>query len=590
VLTDIFEAPLVADKEKESKVVTLEKAIRKNMKPGMAIYIGALANAATREVMRQFWGTKPSFTVIGGGRYTAELVQYGLVKELIGAAFGRMYPVPGPSRAIQKAYKEGSIEIEDWTVLTMTQRLMAGAMDMGCMTTKSMVGSSSAQGNRHSFKEIKDPFGGQKLALVKALYPDIALVHGWAADCRGNVIMGAPNILNQDVWGARASRQGVVVTVEKIVSTDFVREHSYFVTIPAHMVDSVSRVPLGAHPQGMPSYGMGISEFEAYDADYDFMNDYLIAQRHGDKLDAWLKKWILDCSSQEDYLRKLGDKRVVDLKIKVDRNTWKHALANMMKTISTSSDYTSTERMMVTAAREIKEVVLRDKYKTLLTGMGASLMAAWLAYYQLMEEGYTIKPMVGIGLVGYSPRPGQPANLSVFNVLTAEMTSNAFETYGVFVGGLNNRCLSVLGAGQIDKNGNINSSRTTDGLYLMGSGGANDASNAQGVLVVARQTRDRFVDKVDYVTCPGERVKVLVSDKGVFKKLENDREFTLTGYLANPDLPTGKEGIRAVRENCGWELKVSPKVSEIPAPRVEELMMLRAFDPQGLFIAAGAER
>jgi acyl CoA:acetate/3-ketoacid CoA transferase beta subunit len=260
-----------------------------------------------------------------------------------------------------------------------------------------------------------------------------------------------------------------------------------------------------------------------------------------------------------------------------------------MKTIPRDLDCSNTERMIVTAAREIKDMVLKERYKAMLTGMGASLMGAWLAYYHLREEGYTIKPIVGIGLIGYSPRPGNPANCSLFNAMTAEMTSNSFETYGVFVGGLNNRCLSVLGAGQIDKNGNINSSRTRDGSYLMGSGGANDATNAQGTFVVVRQSKERFVDRVNYVTCPGEKVKVLVSDKGVFKKLGNDTEFTLTTYLGAPDLPA-EEGIRAVREDCGWEVKVSSRVSEAAPPTMKELMMLRALDPQGLFRTDGAKR
>ena len=588
-LEDAFEAPL-AD-EGENKAITLEESVRKNVKPGMALYVSNFANAATSEVIRQFRNIKPGFTIICGSRdYTAGLVCHGLAKKLIGSAFGHIYPVPGPSRAIQRAFSKGEIEIEDWTVLALIQRLMAGAMDTGCMITKSMIESSIAGEAGDSFKEIDDPFGsGQKLALVKALNPDIAIVHGWAADSQGNIITGAPHLLGGDVWGARASRGGVVATVEKIVSTDFIREHSYLVTIPGHMVNSVSEVPFGAHPQSMPAFGMGVREFETYDADYEFMSDYRVADRDSEKLDSWLKEWVIDCPTHEAYLQKLGSERLSVLKTKISKNSWKRAFKEMAKNISVDSDYSNTEKMIAAAARKITETVLKNKYKTTLTGMGASLLSAWLAYYLLREEGYSIKLMVGTGQIGYSPRPGNPQNCTMFNTLTAEMLVNSFESYGVLVGGLNNSCLSILGAGQIDKNGNINSSRTADGSYLMGSGGANDAANAEEVAVVAAQSPDRFVDRVNYVTCPGKRVKTLISDRGIFEKPGGAEEFTLVGYLANPAL--SKEAtIRAIKESCGWELKMSHEVAEILPPTKEEIIMLRALDPQGLFRKDRAKR
>ena len=583
-LKKTFEAPLVT--EGESKIATLEEAIEKNFRPGMAIYVGSFANVANRELIRQFQNTKPAFTIIGGSRdYVSVLVACGLVKKLIGSGFGHIYPTPGPSHAIQRAYKEKNIEIEDWTVLTLTQRLMAGAMDMGCTITKSMIGSSIGLEAADSFKEIDDPFGsGQRLAMIRALTPDIALVHGWAADRQGNVITGAPHFVGRDVWGARASRQGVVVTVEKIVSTDFIREHSSLVTIPGTMVNSVSEVPLGAHPQNFPSWGMGIREFDSYDADYDFMRDYRAAARDRNRLAAWLKEWIADCPTHEDYLRKLGAERVAILRSKVNRNSWKHTLEELSETIPLEANASNTERMISAAAREIKNIVLKNRYKTILTGMGASILAAWLAYYLLREEGYAIKPIVGIGLISYSPRPGDPQNCSILNTLTAEMMANELESYGVLVGGLNNRCLSILGAGQIDKYGNINSSRTSGNSYLIGSGGANDAVNAEAAIVVTPQNSGRFVEEVNYVTCPGNKVKMVISDKGVFEKLGADREFTLTRYISGLDLPTTKEAIiRAIKESCGWDLKVSPDIAEVPPPTKQELAMLSAFDPKGLF-------
>jgi acyl CoA:acetate/3-ketoacid CoA transferase alpha subunit len=77
-----------------------------------------------------------------------------------------------------------------------------------------------AEENRHSFVEMADPFdSGKRIGAVKALNTDIAIVHALAADRYGNTIMSP---VSQDtLWGSRSSRGGVVVTAEKIVTSDF---------------------------------------------------------------------------------------------------------------------------------------------------------------------------------------------------------------------------------------------------------------------------------------------------------------------------------------------------------------------------------
>ena len=582
-LKKTFAAPLT--EEGKSKVANLREAVERNIRPGMTLYIGGFANAANRELIRQFQDTNPAFTMVGGSRdYVWVSVACGLVKKLIGSTFGFIYPKPGASKVIQKAYKAKEIEIEDWTILTLVQRLTAGAMNLGCITTRSIVGSSIGSEVADSFREIDDPFNsGEKLAVIKALTPDIAIVHGWAADPLGNVITGAPHLVGKDVWGARASLNGVVVTVEKIVSTEFIREHSTLVTIPARVVNSVSEVPLGAHPQGFPAWGMNAKGFDSYGADYDFIRTYRSAERKPDSLHAWIKEWITDCPAHEDYIKKLGDRKVSAIKSKVHANSWEPVIQGISGAVPAGEQATGAERMMSAAAREIKNTVLKNGYETMLVGMGAGLMAAWLAYYLLREEGYSINLIVGTGLVDYVPQPGDPQNCSTLNTMTAAMMTNELESYGVLVGGLNNRCLSILGAGQIDKYGNINSSRTSDNLYLIGSGGANDAVNAEAAIVVTAQNSGRFVEKVNYVTCPGDKVKMVISDRGIFEKLGEDREFTLTRYISGANPPVAREAsIQEIRDNCGWDLKLSSEVTEIPLPTKRELAMLRAFDPAGL--------
>jgi len=68
---------------------------------------------------------------------------------------------------------------------------MAGAMRVGFLPTRSLLDSTMAQENRDSFMEMDDPFGrGDKIGVVKSMNADLAMVHGWAADAHGNLILG----------------------------------------------------------------------------------------------------------------------------------------------------------------------------------------------------------------------------------------------------------------------------------------------------------------------------------------------------------------------------------------------------------------
>jgi acyl CoA:acetate/3-ketoacid CoA transferase alpha subunit/acyl CoA:acetate/3-ketoacid CoA transferase beta subunit len=577
-----FDSELSEDKA--DKVIELTEAIKKHIQPGKALLLGEFANAATREIARQFRNTKADFTLINSSRdFTSALVYYGLVKKLIGVAYMHLYPTAGPNRLIQRAFNEGRIEIEGWTSLTLLQRLIAGAMDMECMVTKSLLGSDMISDNKDFLHEFQSPFENkQELALLKSLNPDIAVVHGWASDPQGNIILGSPYYMGPSTWGARASKEGVVATVEKIVSADFIRRHSCLVSIPGHLVKSVSEVPFGAHPQGMNSLGMGIEGFRSYRPDIAFIGAYRDTVKDSARLSNWMDEWVFQCENHEDYFNKLGNDRILALTAGVGENEGKHKLAGLLNTISFSPEFSGNELTIIAAARKIEEIVLRKKYITFLLGVGFSALAGWLAYYALKKKDWPVKLLIGTGVYGYSPQPGNPTIGATANIETGLMLTDAFQSYGGLIGGLNNRCLSVLGAAQIDKHGNLNSTKVGN-EFIAGSGGANDATNAQEVMVISRQSPKRFVDRVDYITSPGTRVRTIVSDMGVFEKIKDDQEFTLTGLHVSSKLSSLEEKIQTVRKNCGWELKVSPNLKEMDPPKVEELAMIRCFDPDGLY-------
>ena len=133
--------------------------------------------------------------------------------------------------------------------------------------------------------------------------------------------------------------------------------------------------------------------------------------------------------------------------------------------------------------------------------------------------------------------------------------------------------VGFLGAAQIDRFGDLNS--TVIGPYakpkvrLPGSGGAPEiATHAREVLIVMKQSTRTFVERLDFRTTAG-RPSAVITDLGILEPEGTSRELTLRAIF---------EGVRveAVREACGWPLRVAPQLTTIAPPTTEELAVLRA--------------
>src|SRR5438093_8869313 len=158
------------------------------------------------------------------------------------------------------------------------------------------------------YPEVETPFG--PVGLVSPLVPDVALIHGVAADTAGNVVLNPP--LLEGVWGALAARRGAIVTVERVV--DDLRPYAAFVRIPAQHVLAVCEVPMGAHPGGLFAGSLPV---DGYGEDYEFWVDARAATRRDD-YDDWIRHWVLEVDSQQEYLNRLGQERIEYLRAKAD--------------------------------------------------------------------------------------------------------------------------------------------------------------------------------------------------------------------------------------------------------------------------------
>lgn len=575
--------------EGSSKVCDLGEAVAECITPGMTIHIGQAgvrwATATIYEIARRFWGRDPGFTLVGVGmNHPAAVFLHGrLARKLIVTYCGDSYPTPGPNAAFQRAYRDKAIEFEFWSILTLPLRLKAAGMGLSYLPTRSLIGSSMADENRESFIETEDPFRpGEKIGLVKALVPDVTVLHGAAADPQGNTILLPPYVEN--TYGAMASRLGALVTVERIVSTDFIRRHAHMVRLPGQYVRSLSVIPFGGHPSKHPH--QGLEGFEGYGEDYEFIAQAKAAAGKEETLQEWIETWVLGCRDHEEYIRKLGRDRLMYLKGKIHEDSWAIDLGETMGRLSTSEEYTPVEMAIVVGARMIIEKIKKNEYRNILCGAGMANLAGWLAYYQLREQGLDLDLMAEAGMYGYAPRPGDSTTFNTRNFPSCKMLTDIHHVMGLFMGGVRNRCLGSLGAGQIDRLGNINSTAIPEkGLFMVGSGGANDiASSSREIVVTAVQRPQSFVPRVSYVTGPGKRVRTLVSTMGLFEKPEGEEEFVLTGYFPDPGSASREDAVRRIKEHCGWELKVADDPSLIARPTPLELRLLRIFDPDRNFL------
>ncbi len=134
--------------------------------------------------------------------------------------------------------------------------------------------------------------------------------------------------------------------------------------------------------------------------------------------------------------------------------------------------------------------------------------------------------------------------------------------------------VGFLGAAQVDRFGNLNT--TAIGTYerpqvrLPGAGGAPEiALSAKEVLVIVRQTRRTFVERLDFLTSVGNRTAAVITDLAVLTPDPQTRELTLTSVHPGS---TPADVVAAT----GWELRVADDVAETAPPTEHELQALRA--------------
>ena len=209
----------------------------------------------------------------------------------------------------------------------------------------------------------------------------------------------------------------------------------------------------------------------------------------------------------------------------------------------------------------------------------SSNLAAWLAAYSLNKTGQNVNLLAEVGLYGYQPKPASPYIFVYNNLRSSTAILDSITSLGALL--RRTRSLGILGAGQIDQFGNINSTRV-DSFILFGSGGANDAgSNANEIIVLIPLKAGRFPVEVSYITVPGRNVSICVTTQGIFEKQKHGT-LELTGYIG--DISDENQILDDIKETISWELEIKKPLKQFSSPSVDWLRFLRSFDPNRYFL------
>ena len=248
--------------------------------------------------------------------------------------------------------------------------------------------------------------------------------------------------------------------------------------------------------------------------------------------------------------------------------------------VTEGGTFTSDQMMTACAARTLRDGM------TCFVGIGLPSAAANLARAThapnlvLIYESGTIcaKP-------GWLP-------LSIGDGVLAETADAVVSVPEIFNYWLQSGRIDVgfLGAGQLDRFGNINTTvigaqYADPKVRLPGAGGAPEiAASCREVIIVLRQTRRSFVERVDFITSvgygdgPGHRERLgltgagprkVITDLGMLEPDPVTRELTMTGLY--PGVTTDE-----VRSRTGWDLAVSADLHALAAPTGAELAALHA--------------
>jgi len=256
--------------------------------------------AASYEIIRQ---KKNNLTLIApiSDMQFDQLIGAGCAKKIIASWVGNV--AAGLGHNYRRAAEAGiprPIEIEEHSNFTIGLGLQTATTNLSFLPTKTVRGSDFRSENQ--FASVRCPFTNEELLAVRAIRPDVAILHVQRADREGNAhAWGNFGVMREAALAAKR----VILTCEEIVDHDVILSDPNRNVIPGFVVISVVHELFGFHSSPIQGYTR---------RDDNFYFEYHKETRSREGFEQWLQKWVLDVKDHRGFLELLGKERMERLR------------------------------------------------------------------------------------------------------------------------------------------------------------------------------------------------------------------------------------------------------------------------------------
>lgn len=283
-----------------TKLRSMRDAIAEFVPDGCSVAMGLqlehmIPFAAGHEIIRQ---KKRNLRLIGpiSDCLFDQIIGAGCVKDVVAAWVGNV--MMGQAYNFRRAVEAGEIRVFNMTNFTVALGLQAGAMGVPFLPTRTAMGSDVPKGN-HFFYQIISPFEPKETLLaVRAIIPDVTIVHVQRADEAGNAhCWGNLGVMQEAVRAAK----NVIVVAEEIVSAHVIASDPNRTVVPGFLVSAVVHEPFGAHPSPVQGY---------YGRDNEFFREYHAETKTPEEYARWRTKWVEETGNRTEYMERLGPHQI----------------------------------------------------------------------------------------------------------------------------------------------------------------------------------------------------------------------------------------------------------------------------------------
>ncbi len=283
------------NKKLVSKETTVKDAVNKYIKDGDYVAVGGfggvrIPTSVLHEILRQ---KKKDLGFSGHvSTHDCQILSAGKSFNRCDAAYIVGLEARGLSKHARKVFQSGDIKVTEWSNAALSWRFKAAAMGIPYLPAKTMLGTDTFKYS--AGKEVLCPFTGEKLLALPALHPDVAVIHVHRADVYGNCQIDGIIVADDDI--AKAAKR-VIITTEKIIDHEDIRNDPGKTIIPFWLVDAVIEVPFGSYPGNMP---------DEYFSDEEHLSEWLSVENDEKEFEAFLNKNIYSCKDFNEYIMKNG--------------------------------------------------------------------------------------------------------------------------------------------------------------------------------------------------------------------------------------------------------------------------------------------